>query len=115
MKMNKIFASVVVVTALAAPFLAAAQITTPTVPGSIPTSFTGLTSYLVKVSGWFKILFWGLTTIFLLYAAYLYLTGAGNEEKIGKAKQVLTYGIIAGIVALFAQLGLSTIIVGIFG
>ncbi|MEK7465621.1 MAG: hypothetical protein AAB631_02490 [Patescibacteria group bacterium] len=115
MKMNKIFASVVLATAIVAPLLVAAQITTPGAPGTLPTSFSGLTSYLVKVSGWFKVLFWGLTTIFLLYAAYLYLTGAGNEEKVGKAKQVLTYGIIAGIVALFAQLGLSTIIVGIFG
>lgn len=113
--MNKIFASVVLATALMAPFLAAAQsITTPS-PGGLPSNFGQVTSFLVKVTGWFKFLFWGLTTIFLLYAAYLYLTGAGNEEKIGKAKQVLTYGIIAGIVALFAQLGLSAVITGIFG
>ena len=93
MKTYKTIATAVV-TALV-PFLAAAQ-SIPTRPSGLPTSISSVASFIsVKVVGWLSMIFWALTGVFIIWAAFLYLTGAGNEEKIGKAKQILIYAIIA--------------------
>ena len=54
------------------------------------------------VAGWFFTVFVALAVIFLIYAAFLYLTAAGNEDRVGQARKTLTYAIIAIVVALLA-------------
>ncbi len=107
MKAYKALAAAAMVAAVATPFVAGAQ--------NVPTSITAITSYIQnRVVGWLTGLFWALTAVFILWAAFLYLTGAGNDDKIGKAKQILIYAVIAGIVALFAQVGLRPLITSLF-
>jgi len=109
--MKKITTAIV---AALAPFIAAAQ-SVPSRPAGLPTSVSSVASFIgVKVVGWLSMIFWALTGVFIIWAAFLYLTGAGNEDKIGKAKQILIYAIIAGVVAFFAQVGLAPLVSSIF-
>lgn len=73
------------------------------------TNLTGVTSSLAGIVNWVIIIFWVLTVLFLIWAAVLYLTGAGNEEKIKEAKNRVIYAIIAAAIALLST-GLQTIV-----
>jgi len=44
-----------------------------------------------------------LSVIFIIYAAYLYLTAAGEKEQYKTAKQVILYAVIAIIVGLLSK------------
>ena len=44
-----------------------------------------------------------LSVIFVLYAAYLYLTSGGDAEKVTKATKTLTFTAVAIVVALVAR------------
>src|SRR3990167_3334469 len=71
-------------------------------PDDIITTGEELESVLETVRYWFFTVFVILAVIFLIWAAFLYLTAAGNDTKVGKAKNALIYAIIAIIVALLA-------------
>ena len=55
------------------------------------------------VSNWALGLLIALATLFVIYAAYLYLQSSGNEEDIGKAKNTLIYAVVAIVVGLLAK------------
>jgi len=59
-------------------------------------------------------IFWALTGVFLIWAAYLYLFGAGNDDNIAKAKQIFIYSIIAAVVAFFSTIGLAPLVGSFF-
>lgn len=65
-------------------------------------SAAGLGTCLTSIKVWIDGIFWVLAIIFLLYAAFLYLTAAGSEEKLEKAKHALIYAIIACVIAILA-------------
>lgn len=44
-----------------------------------------------------------LAAVFILAAAYFYLTAAGDETKIGKAKSLIIYAVVAIVVAFLAR------------
>ena len=44
-----------------------------------------------------------LAVVFILIAAFRYLTAGGDEEKVAKAHQILIYAVVAIAVALLAQ------------
>ena len=58
---------------------------------------------------WFINLFWILAVATVIYAAFLYLTAGGNEEKVTKAKKFLLYAVIAAVIALLAT-GIQAIV-----
>jgi hypothetical protein len=66
-----------------------------------------------KIASWFFTAFLALAVIFLIWSAFLYLTAAGNSEKVKSAKNALIYAIIAIIVALIAG-GIPSIIGNVF-
>jgi len=51
---------------------------------------------------WFGIVVFIVGMVAVLYAAFLYMTAAGNEESIKKAHTVLIYALIGIAVALLA-------------
>lgn len=63
---------------------------------------TDLEGPLKKSLVWVMGIFWVLAVVFLIWAAFLFLTAGGEEEKITKAKKIILYAVIAGIVALLA-------------
>jgi hypothetical protein len=52
--------------------------------------------------GWFIGIFWIVAVAMVVWAAFLYLTAGGNEEKITEAKKRLLYAVIASAIALLA-------------
>lgn len=62
-------------------------------------SFVGFINNLANAFG--QILF-GLSALAMLYAAFLFLTGGGDEKKRTEAKQVITYAVLGLVVALLA-------------
>ena len=102
--MKKIINSLAVAV-LTLPFFAAAQ-GTPSLPSGIPT--TGLDS-VTEATGLFNTyvgyainLFWVLTVLFGIFAAFKYLTAKGDPKAAESAKQMVIYTVIAACVALLA-------------
>ncbi len=90
------------------PFFAFAQVNINPVP---PPPYQG-PSGLQQVSGWLNLLrailtwvaiaFWIFATIFIILAAFSYLTAAGDPEKVKGASSKLLYAVIAIAIGLLA-------------
>jgi len=116
-KIKKLAGIIAIGVVLASPLAAFAQpggITNinPTYGNAPVTSLSGAQQTLTNIVNWVVIIFWILTVLFLVWAAVLYLTAAGNEEKIKEARQRVIYAVIAAVIALLAN-GLSGIVVNL--
>lgn len=98
--MKKIFVLLPILTLAAMPVLVGAQTPPPdTSIATLPALFTRLETLV----NWFFAFFLILAVVFLLWAAFMYLTSAGDEEKVGKAKKALIWAIVALVVAFLAK------------
>ncbi len=86
--------------------------------GSIPTSPINsvqqvpiLLNTLLKWGYWF---FFFLTVVFVLWAAFGYLTAGGDEKKVAAAKNKIIYAIVAVAIALIAT-GINAFAASFFG
>lgn len=90
---------------LAMPFLAVAQgVRTGDVP--IPTNLTtlqGVICTLNTVTNWFFFILIAVAVIYIIIAAFKYITAQGDEGKIGEANHALIYAVIAIAVGIFAK------------
>lgn len=59
-------------------------------------------TFLYQFAQWLTWIFFILAVIFLIIAAIMYLTAVGDQEKIGKAKSMLIYAIIALVIGILA-------------
>ena len=95
------------------PFVGLAQVgrTGPSAidPPGGSVQFETISGALCTLVAWIFTLLIILTVVFILWAAYLYLTSAGDEEKIKKANHQLLYAAIAVIVAILSR-GLPTLV-----
>lgn len=71
----------------------------PPTPITTPNDIVNL---IEKVAGWLFAIILALAVVFLLIAAFLYLTALGDQTKIGKAKTILSYAIWALVIAVIA-------------
>ena len=55
-----------------------------------------------RVVGWTQVFFYIVATLFIVFAAFRYLTSGGDEEKVNGAKQMLIYSIVAIAIAAIA-------------
>ena len=62
-----------------------------------------------KLAKWMYELFFVLTVVFVLWAAYLYLTAGQDTDKISEAKKRLEQAVIAIVIALIST-GFASII-----
>ncbi len=83
------------------PLLALAQVTP--LPPSPLTTFEDFLSILRYVVNFVFTLLMILAIIFILIAAFNYLTAMGNPEKIKSAQSMLIYAAVAIAIALIAQ------------
>jgi magnesium-transporting ATPase (P-type) len=106
--------------ALVAPMFAFAQMTQPpggvVAPGNINsinqiTSSSGIICVLINWAFWLLLV---LTIVFVIWAAFLYLTAAGDPEKVKAAGHTLLYAAVAIIVGLIAK-GLPLIVSSLIG
>jgi len=84
-----------------------AQVVPGQIPGPIvettgPTTITGWVDVLLTVVQWIYTLIFILAVLFILIAAFYFITSGGDSEKTGKAKSMLLYAIIGIAVALLS-------------
>lgn len=84
--------------ALVLPATALAQTTS----ASPITSISDVQNTLINWDNWLISIFWILTVGMLVWAAILYLTAGDSDEKVGKAKKIILYAVIAAVIALLA-------------
>lgn len=63
---------------------------------------TDVAKIIGTIIDWVLLLVGGITVLFIIYAGVLYVTAAGNKDRIEKAKQTLTYAVIGLIVVILA-------------
>ena len=71
-------------------------------PKTSVTSLSGIEGVISRIVNWITGLFFVAAILYIFYAAYLFLTSGGDEEKIKLAKSQLLYSIIAIAVAMLA-------------
>jgi Type IV secretion system pilin len=93
------------VVSLAVPLLAAAQVPQPpiTAPNAGINSIGAVSSSLCAITNWLFYFLILLAVIFIIIAAYKYLTAAGDPEKVKAASHSLLYAAIAIVVAILAK------------
>jgi hypothetical protein len=99
------------IVSLALPFMAMAQTIpvpqAPQNPGSVPqgkiTSIQGVLNTVCVVFDWMFYFLVALAVIFIIVAAFKYLTAAGDPEKVKGAGSTLLYAAVAVGVALLAR------------
>ena len=112
----------VIITAMTPLVALAAEDPDEILPGVIPptslkspiNSPTEVVTTLNTISGWLFTIFFALAIVFLIYAAFVYLTAGGNETRVGSAKNILIYAIVAIVVALVAG-GIPLFVAGLLG
>lgn len=92
------------------PLFALAQATLP----PAPTEPQGLITAACRLAGWMFAFLIIVAIIFVIIAAYRYLTASGDPEKITKANQMLVYAAVAIIVGVIAR-GLPFIVANTTG
>ena len=101
--MNRIFTLVAAgaVVALAAPLLAGAQGGIQPTPPLPPD--TSVFDIIQRIINWAFALLLILAVAFIIWAAFLYLTSGGNEEKTGTAKKYIIAAVVAIVIAALAR------------
>lgn len=72
------------------------------VPGPIITQPSQISELVLRILGWISGIIMFIALIMLLFAAFLYLTAGGSEDRVGKAKNYLLYAIVGIVVAILA-------------
>ena len=70
----------------------------------------GLRNLVLNIINW-VLLFLGLiATGFLIYGGFLYITSAGNDENINKAKKLITYAAIGIVIILLSAVLVNALV-----
>ncbi len=75
-----------------------------TLPGANTniTTVSGMVDILRGIVRWVYVIFFIIAVLFIIFAAFTYLTAGGDPEKTNKAKNQLIYAAVAIAVALLA-------------
>ncbi|MEK7658133.1 MAG: hypothetical protein AAB366_03040 [Patescibacteria group bacterium] len=81
-----------------------AQNPIPSIPeiGGRTGSVSGLVAIFTDIVKWIYTIFFIVAVMFVIFAAFTYLTAGGDAEKVGNAKSQIIYAAVAIIVALLA-------------
>lgn len=93
---------------------ASATLFLPFVVFALPTTCSGFVSFFTKIGNNLAAIIGGVAIVMFLIAAFYFVVGGGSEDAQSKAKNLLIYGVIGVVVALFA-LVLPKIIVNVIG
>jgi uncharacterized membrane protein len=80
------------------PAIAMAQ----TAPPSVNLTRDSILDLLNTTLTWIDAIIFIIGILIILYAAFLYMTAAGDEEKIAKAKRTFIYGLVGVGIAILA-------------
>lgn len=62
-----------------------------------------------SIATWFELIMVPVATIMILYAAFLFMTSGGDEEKIKRAKRAITWAVV-GVAIVLIGAGFITLI-----
>src|SRR3989338_3555719 len=82
--------------------------------GSIEESTKQATSAINSIAYSIGNILMGLAVLMVMYSAYLFLTGGGNEKQVTSARTILIFGLVGIAVALLAY-ALPTLVTAILG
>jgi len=102
-KLAKIVTPLGAVTSSLLPLSALAQVNVPNSPITSVNAIIGPTGLLCKFFGILFAVLIILAVIFVIVAAFKYLTAAGDPEKVKSANHQLIYAAVAVVVALIAR------------
>jgi len=97
--MKKILLAPVLISLLALPVVALAQ---EEIPETITTP-QDIIDIIETVANWFFAILIAVALIFILIAAYQFLTSGGDPARVGAARQSLLYAIIGIAIAFLAR------------
>lgn len=95
------------------PFLALAQ-APPPLPSTAPVSLGGVAKLICTAAAWAFFFLIILAVVFVLIAAFKYLTASGDPEKVKGASHMLIYAVVAVAVGILAR-GLPLVVGSFFG
>ncbi len=81
----------------AAPYLAFAQ------QGGGPVNVSGVWDLLCTLFGWLFMGIMFVAVVYIILAAYNYLTASGDAKKVEKANHMLLYAVIGVVIAVLAR------------
>lgn len=84
------------------PFLLTAAIFSPGLAFAAVSTICDVVKVVNTIAQWFGIFVFIVSVMAFLYAAFLFLTNAGDTEKLTTARQVLVYAVIGTALALLA-------------
>lgn len=75
---------------------------------------TGLRGIILTIINFFLTFLGLLAVIMVIYGGFLYVSSAGNEENVNKAKKILIYAVI-GIIVIIISFALINTLLGAAG
>jgi type II secretory pathway component PulF len=116
--MKKVFSALVLMSFLVVPMMAFGATSQFDQPGQeVPTLLeTGddVLALIDTIGNWIFVILLALAAIFLIWAGFMYVTAAGNEDTLRKARMMLVNALIGVAIALGAK-GLVAVIGNILG
>lgn len=117
--MNNIIKKSIIILSAGLPLLALSQNVITNNTGGIGLSTIQATAVNVgtiinNITSWVSGLLIAVAVLFVIYAAYLYMTSEGDANKVAEASQYILWAVIATIVAL-ASFGIIRLGVAVFG
>ena len=101
--MKKVATGLLTIAVLALPLIASAQVTVKTETGvTFGLGTADLESTVVNIVQWILGFLGLIAVIFILYGGFIWMTAGGNEEKVSKAKKIISAAVIGLIVVLLA-------------
>ena len=83
-------------------------------PGGGPQTVDDVFEKFNRIVGYFFIGIIIIASLYILYAAYLYLTSEGSDDKVESARKALTYAIV-GVVVAFSVRAIMAIVKSFLG
>jgi len=74
----------------------------PAPPATGITTVAKLKDLVDKIGKWFAAIVLSIAIIMIVYAGLLWMTAGGDEEKLGRARKVLIWGMVGIGIAIFA-------------
>lgn len=67
-----------------------------------PETIDELTDLIAQIGRWFQAIVLLIAIIMIIYAGFVWMTASGDEEKLGKARKTLIWGLIGIGIVIFA-------------
>jgi len=100
--MKRILFAIAAIAVLSVPFMASALTIDPSLGATLDLGTADLYTTVLNIIRWFLGFLGLIAVVFVLYGGFTWLTAAGNEERISKAKKIISAAVVGLIIVLLA-------------